>query len=50
MNAGEIRALLLVSERVGAVVAGVSAGEPSGFHCASAKGGEGEKSSVIPKY
>lgn len=31
-----------LSEHVGAVIAGVSAGEPSGHHSASAKGGEGE--------
>lgn len=36
MNVSEIR----LSEHVGAVIAGVSAGEPSGHH--SAKGGEGE--------
>lgn len=30
------------SEHVGAVLAGVSAGEPSGHHSASAKQGQGE--------
>lgn len=31
-----------LSEHVGAVIADFSAGEPSGYHCASAKGGERE--------
>lgn len=31
-----------LSEHVGAVTAGVSAGEPSAHHSASAEGGEGE--------
>lgn len=35
-----VRAVL--SEHVGAVIAGVSAGEPSGHHSAFAKWGEGE--------